>query len=64
MEIFTFPVVRAVYGTAQYQHWYHSLKITTGENLQTSNIGNKKWKQGMNFSFSASLFLEIFNETY
>ena len=25
-----------------------SLKITTGENLQTSDIGSKKWKQGMN----------------
>ena len=31
-----------------------SLKITTGENLQTSDIGSKKWKQDMN-QLSASL---------
>ena len=28
-----------------------NLKITTGENLQTSDIGSKKWKQDMNQLF-------------
>ena len=39
-----------------------SLKITTGENLQTSDIGSKKWKQDMNQLFSKFIKTFLLNE--
>ena len=41
-----------------------SLKITTGENLQTSDIGNKKWKQDMNQLFGKFIKTSLLNEPY
>ena len=39
-----------------------SLKITTGENLQTSDIGSKKWKQDMNQLFGKFIKTSLLNE--
>ena len=41
-----------------------SLKITTGENLQTSDIGSKEWKQGMNQLFGKFIKTSLLNEPY
>ena len=39
-----------------------SLKITTGENLQTSDIGSKKWKQDTNQIFGKCIKTFLLNE--
>ena len=39
-----------------------SLKITNMENLQTSNIGSKKWKQDMNQLFGKFIKTSLLNE--
>ena len=41
-----------------------SLKITTGENLQTSDIRSKKWKRGMNQLFGKFIKTSLLNEPY
>ena len=41
-----------------------SLKITTGENLQTSDIGSKQIKQGMNQLFGKFIKTSLLNEPY
>ena len=41
-----------------------SLKIATGENLQTSDIGSKKWKQDMNQFFGKFIKTSLINEPY
>ena len=39
-----------------------SLKITTGENLQTSDNGSKKWKQDINHFFGKFIKTSLLNE--
>ena len=41
-----------------------SLKITTRENPQTSDIGSKKWKQGVNQLFGKFIKTSLLNEPY
>ena len=41
-----------------------SLNVTSGENLQTSDIGSKKWKQGMNQLFGKFIKTSLLNEPY
>ena len=41
-----------------------SLNITSGENLQTSDIGSKKWKQGMNQLFGKFIKTSLLNGPY
>ena len=41
-----------------------SLKITTGENLQTSDVRSKKWKQGMNQLSGKFIKKSLLNEPY